>query len=273
MAKIKFTKMQAAGNDFIVLDNKGGKLGQLIKDFSKFTQAVCPRKTAVGADGVLVLEGSSEGVFKMRIINPDGSEVTMCGNGARCAALYAFTRKWAKGDFLMETGAGMLKAFVAKDRIKLKMTDPEGLILNKTLKVGETNLNVHFLNTGVPHVVYFVENIDDYPVKEIGASIRYHDVFQPEGTNANFVKVIEEGKIKVRTYERGVEDETLACGTGSVASAIISGLAENVKAPVEVVTLSGEILKVYFSKSGDKISDVYLEGPAKIVFEGEVEYV
>ena len=273
MGRISFTKAVGSGNDFMILDNRGDKLKSVIEDFSVFAKDVCRRKLSIGADGVLVLEDSKKADFKIRIFNPDGSEVTMCGNGARCSVIYAFKNGWCKENMRMETGAGILEAGVKRGSVKLKMTDPVGITLNRDIGIGKNLVKTHFVNTGVPHVVHFVEELEDYPVKEMGADIRYHTVFEPEGTNANFVQIAGGNRINVRTYERGVEDETLACGTGSVASAVIASLVYGMKSPVEVLTRSGEVLNIYFDTKNNKVSGVYLEGPAKLVYEGVFENV
>ncbi|NQU95216.1 MAG: diaminopimelate epimerase [Candidatus Omnitrophica bacterium] len=271
--KINFTKAVASGNDFVIVDNRAGKLAGEIADFGDFAKFVCRRMLSVGSDGLLVLEDSSAADFKMRIFNPDGSEVTMCGNGIRCSALYAYEKKWCGAVMKIETGAGTLAAEVEGDSVKVKMTAPKNIKLDQNIGAGKTIMNVHTVNTGVPHVVHFVEKIEKYPVKEMGSKIRYHKVFQPEGTNANFVQKIDDSTIVVRTYERGVEDETLACGTGVVASAIISHLALGAKEPVSAITRSKEILRVSFKKEHKSFRDVFLEGQARIAFEGEVDYV
>lgn len=270
MDTLKFTKVVGSGNDFIIIDNRTKNLETVLKNFSQFSKSVCRRKVAVGGDGVLVLEDSDKADFRMRIFNPDGSEVAMCGNGARCSALYAAINKWCAHNMRIATGAGIIEAAVKGNSVKLRVTDPKDITLNKDIGVDKTIFKAHFINTGVPHVVHFLEGIDEYPVREIGAKIRYHKVFKPEGTNANFVKVLTDNSIKVRTYERGVEDETAACGTGSVASAIISHLVHGTRQPVEVLTSSGETLKIYFNVKNDKISDVHLEGTAEIVYKGEL---
>jgi len=264
-----FTKAVASGNDFIVIDNKSGELDSRMLDYSHLARELCPRRHAVGADGVLVLESSDAADFRMRIINPDGSEVTMCGNGARCSALYASSARW--GDNLtIETGAGILKSEVSGGNVKLKMSDPKDLQMNINLGIGPNMMTVHFVDTGVPHVVHLVEDLENYPVKDIGSKIRHHPMFEPEGTNANFVGDIAEGGASLRTYERGVEDETLACGTGTTASAIILALLGEAEPPVVMKTKSGEDLTVHFNMSGKKIDDVYLEGSAQLVYEAKI---
>jgi len=273
MAKINFTKVVGTGNDFIVVDNRNGNIKKSVKDLSRFAGRVCHRKFSIGADGVLVLERSRKEDFKMRIFNSDGSEADMCGNGARCAVLYARSRGWCSGSTSFETGAGIIKASVNGGLVKLKMTDPSGLVLNKKISIGGKELEYHFINTGVPHAVIFVRDVESFPVKEIGEKVRFHKAFKPAGTNVNFVKMTGHNRIRVRTYERGVEDETLACGTGSVASGIIAHYVKRIPMPARVLTSSGETLTIYGKLLDDSVSDVYLEGPCRIVYEGGIDYV
>jgi len=269
MKEICFTKAMASGNDFIIIDNTGAELSELNSDYSLIARDLCRRKLSVGADGVLILEKSSAADFRMRIINPDGSEVDMCGNGLRCSALYASTRGW--GDKLtIETRAGILEAEITRRVVKIKMSTPKDIKLDINLGVGSNILKVHHVNTGVPHAVHIVENIENYHVKKVGREIREHSVFAPLGTNADFVGDIEKHYARIRTYERGVEDETLACGTGIAASAVILGLLGRVVSPVKLRTQSGEVVAVHFNISEKKVTDVYLEGEAKIVSEGKV---
>ncbi|MCQ9207142.1 MAG: diaminopimelate epimerase [Omnitrophica bacterium] len=271
--KIEFAKVQATGNDFIVVDNRGNRLGNKISDFGDFAKVSCRRKYSVGADGVLVLEDSKIADFKMRIINPDGSEVSMCGNGIRASAAFCYAKKWCGTSMKIETARGTLAAEIKGDSVKIKMTPPKNIRLERNVGLGNTIMDLHTLDTGVPHAVHFVEKIKGYPVKEMGAKLRYHKAFQPEGINADFVEAVDKSTISVRTYERGVEDETLACGTGAVASAIISCLVRGIGQPVSVVTAGGEVLKIYFEKEHNNFHDVYLEGKANISFEGGLDYV
>lgn len=267
---ITFTKAVASGNDFIIIDNISREFDAKELDYSAMAKDLCRRKISIGADGILALEASSCADFKMRIINPDGSEVDMCGNGARCSVLYAQQR--GLGDSLtFETGAGVLEGAVSGANVKIKMTDPKDVRLGINLGLGPNLVTAHYINTGVAHVVCMVEDLENFPIVEVGRKIRQHSMFAPEGANANFISKVQDNKGLVRTYERGVEDETLACGTGTVASAVVSGLLGEATSPVEMTTKSGEVLKVYFNIAGkDKITDVYLEGEAKTVCEGKV---
>ena len=262
MRKIKFTKMVASGNDFVVTEAEGQNLKT--KSFQNLAIGICDRKYGAGADGLLVLEKSSPAVVKMRIFNSDGSEAQMCGNGARCVAL------WSKVKNLkIKTKAGVIEAITGKDNVKIKLTSPKNLRLDVVLKVNKRCLKANFINTGVPHTVIFVAGIDKMDVQDIGRGIRYHKKFSPAGTNVDFIEVLGRDAIKIRTYERGVEDETLACGTGSVAAALIFALKANASNKVYVHTKSGEVLKVYFKKDDSGFSDVWLEGKVRIVYKGE----
>lgn len=264
--KIQFTKAVATGNDFVIIDNRSGEVTGL----PAIAKKLCDRKWTIGADGLLVIEPSRKADFKMRIFNSDGSEAEMCGNGSRCVALYAAAKRIAKPDMTIETIAGILKASVKGDVVKVKLTDPKDIKWNFCLMIGKCPYKLSFVNTGVPHVIHFVEDLDEVDVKNLGTHIRYHDEFSPEGANADFVKVVDKHNIKVRTYERGVEDETLACGTGAVASAVISAEVEKMSSPVTVQTRSGEKIRVYFDMIKGNFRNVYLEGRAKLVFDGEL---
>ncbi len=273
MNNIEFTKMAAAGNDFILLDNRGKKAERKIGNLSKFAEVACERKHSIGADGLLLLESSRKADVTMRIFNPDGSEVAMCGNGSRCIAYYAAKRGIAKNRLSIDTKAGILKARVNKNIVRIEMMPPSDLKSRFSIDVYEETFEVDFVNTGVPHVVYFVEDLDRFDVKRFGKEIRYHKEFATEGTNANFVKVNDRHNITIRTYERGVEDETFACGTGAVASSIIASELHSVESPVKVKTSGGEVLTVYFKKERGEYKEIFLEGDVKPVYEGRIDYV
>jgi len=262
MRKMKFTKMVASGNDFVVIEAKSAPAGS--GSLNSLARRVCDRKYGIGADGLLVLKRTLPGTVSMRIFNSDGSEAEMCGNGSRCASLWTGLKR-----LNLKTRAGLLGAIVQKGQVKVKLTSPKGLRLDIPLKINNRRLKVNFINTGVPHAVIFVSGVDKINVQDIGRSIRYHNKFSPAGTNADFVEVIGRNAIRIRTYERGVEDETLACGTGSVAAALIFALKAGVPDKVYVHTKSGEILKVYFKRDSHGFSDVWLEGKAQAVYKGE----
>lgn len=225
---------------------------------------ICARRTGVGADGILLLEESAEQDFKMRIINADGSQAEMCGNGAGCIAKFAYSLGICKEETIFETLAGPICAQIKEDQVKLKMSDPFDLNLGQDLDGQE----IHFINTGVPHTIIISDEIDRVDVVGMGRQIRHHSRFQPAGTNVNFIRILDKGNIKIRTYERGVEDETLACGTGSVAGAIISSLLGFTQSPIFVKTKSHETKTVYFDLVGQEIKNVYLEGKVNFVYAG-----
>ncbi len=267
MAKdIAFTKITAAGNDFVVVDNRSNK----VPGRSKAVKW-CDRKFGIGADGLLLLERSRKADFKMRIINSDGSEAEMCGNGIRCIAQFAFDKKIAGKKFTVETLAGLISCEIRGAVVKARMIDPKGMALDFSVPVGGKTMTMNFVNTGVPHAVTFVDRIEDVDVDAVGRLIRTHEHFKPRGANANFVRSRGGNAIDVRTYERGVEGETLACGTGSTASALVAAAKYGMKSPVAVKTRGGETLKIYFSRDNGAFHDVYLEGPVQTCFEGRVK--
>lgn len=271
---IDFVKMQGTGNDFILIDRTDSN-SDVIK-WKKLVIGMCERKIGIGADGVLVIERSKNNDFLMRIFNPDGSEVDMCGNGARCAAYYHFIKDKTE-QTVFETLAGVMKAELSgKDNVRLILPDPEDTRLDILIRIETGELSVSYINTGVPHVIVETDKLDDMDVNNIGRAVRFNDEFAPDGTNVNFVKVTGESSLEVRTYERGVEEETLACGTGVIAAAVIEALRGKVTAPVSVQTNGGDILKVHFNISdGEELSsriyNVKLEGSAEVVYKGRVE--
>ena len=265
---IEFFKMSGSGNDFILIDNRQGTLA--VGSVVEFVKSVCERKVSVGADGLIIIEPSDRVDFRWRFFNADGSEVEMCGNGGRCAARFAYLMGIAGGKMSFETGAGIIDAEVRGDIVKLRLTDPRDLVMNDQIQIKNQTLFVHSLNTGVPHVVHFVRDPDGFDVFNTGRAIRYHEHYQPAGTNANFVMVLDSHTLRVRTYERGVEDETLACGTGSVASALIAARKGQVESPVDVRVQGGEILRIYFEMTSDGFAKVYLEGKVKVVYQGRL---
>ena len=262
---IDFYKMVASGNDFVVVDNTH----QLVKDPGGFAKRICDRHEGVGADGVLLYERSQKGDFKMRILNADGSEAEACGNGFRCIALYASEKMGFPSRVRFESLAGFITAEIKRGRVRVEMPKPTVMKLRNELIVSRKRLHYSFVNTGVPHAVIFVEGLDQMDTEELGRAIRYHKKFEPRGTNVDFVEVNGNDLIHVRTFERGVEAETKACGTGSVASAILAFLVHHLKTPVRVVTRSGETLIIDFKVQGKKISEVTLEGDARFVYEGK----
>jgi diaminopimelate epimerase len=266
--KIPFMKMSGSGNDFILVDHREPILGE--DKMKGFARKVCQRRVSVGADGLILIERSEKADFKWRFFNADGSEAEMCGNGGRCAARFAWLKGIAGPSLTFETLAGILSAQVDGKRVKLEMTKPYGLKLDETILIEGKGQTLSSINTGVPHVVIFLEDFKGVDVVQVGRAIRYHPHFAPAGTNANFVKVENSSRLSVRTYERGVEDETLACGTGAVASALIAAFKSLVRSPVSIRTRGGEVLTVYFEIEGDKVKRVFFEGDVHIIYEAEM---
>ena len=262
---LTFTKMNGAGNDFVMLDNRDGRLAL---DGAQIAR-LCDRHRGIGADGLLMVEPAQNGAdFRMRYFNADGGEAEMCGNGARCFARFAQRVSGKAGTLTFETLAGVITAKFSGELVQVQMSAPHSLRLHDQLDVAGEPLTVHSLNTGVPHAVVFVSDLEKVNVREIGSGLRYHPHFAPRGTNANFVQQIGPQAIAIRTYERGVEDETLACGTGMVACALILHELTGSAAPVQVKVRGGETLEIGFVKDGSEYRDVTLTGPADFVFEG-----
>ncbi len=265
---IDFFKMSGSGNDFILIDNRDGSLD--VGDGAAFARSVCRRKVSAGADGLFIIERSDRVDFRWRFFNADGSEAAMCGNGARCAARFAYLTGIAGERMSFETGAGIIDAEVRGDIVKVRLTDPYALVLDEQIRIDSRVLTVHSINTGVPHAVHFLRDPDAFDVVAVGRAIRNHDHYRPAGTNANFAAIEDDHTLRVRTYERGVEDETLACGTGSVASALIAARKGLVESPVDVRVQSGELLRIYFEKTADGFTKVYLEGKTKVIYQGKL---
>ncbi len=256
--KLKFYKYQGTGNDFVIIDNRqnifDGNNRKLIHD-------LCDRRFGIGADGLMLLENADAFDFKMVYFNADGSESTMCGNGGRCLVKFAFDIGAIKHETTFVAVDGPHHATVNGDWVSLKMIDVG--------KIVQHNYEDYFLNTGSPHVVKFVDGLTDYPVYEQGKTIRYSDTYAPKGTNVNFVELNAHEQLYVRTYERGVEDETYSCGTGVTAAAIVAS-TKGLKSPISITTKGGG-LSVSFIKVGDGYEEVFLNGPAILVYSGEIE--
>ncbi len=272
--KLRFKKMSGAGNDFIVIDNRAGR----IRNGSHLARRLCDRHWGIGADGLILIEPSTKADYQMKYYNADGSYGGMCGNGGRCAALYCFSAGIANKSHTFEAVNHLYRAAVNQSSVALRMIEPTNLILDISLKTSFGAIPAHFVNSGAPHVVVDTQRIkqhfqklDDGPVLELGREIRYHQIFQPEGTNVNFIEILGTKSVRMRTYERGVEAETLACGTGAVATAIIASVKYGMNSPIYIHTKSKVTLKVAFKRNGKKFEEVILSGPAKVTFEGIIE--
>ncbi len=269
---IPFFKMHGAANDFVLVDDREETFP--VSDRAWIAQ-LCERRRGVGAEGVILIQRSASAHFRMRFFNPDGGEVEMCGNGARCVARLAFELGIAPAAMRIETIAGELEAEVLDhgQQVRLRMTPPTNWAIRQHLAVEGRWVEYQFVNTGVPHVVIEVSDLEKADVAGLGRAIRYHERFQPAGTNVNFVTVRDGSSLRVRTYERGVEAETLACGTGIVASALCMARVGRITLPAAVVPASGDTLTVAANWHADgSASDVMLTGPAVRVFEGAVQY-
>jgi diaminopimelate epimerase len=266
---VEFTKMNGAGNDFILIDDRRRalKLGpeQIIR--------LCDRHAGVGADGIIVLAPCDSGAadWAWDFYNSDGSPAEMCGNGARCFARFVQRLTGAKEAITFETRAGVIAAAFQGERVTVSLTAPKDLRLGQVLALSVGKSTVHSINTGVPHAVLFVDDVEKAPVQSLGFEVRFHTGFAPRGANVNFVQVRGPNAIGVRTYERGVEGETLACGTGVSAAALIAAQLRHWSSPVQVQVRSGEELEVSFNKKDGQFGDVRLTGPADFVFEGKIQ--
>lgn len=263
---IEFYKMSGSGNDFIIIDNRDLSLN--VGDIREFVQKVCRHKLSVGADGLFLIEPSACADFKWQFFNSDGSTAEMCGNGSRCVARLAYIKGIAGKKMSFETIAGIINAEVNDDVVKVKLTDPSDVKLAEKIDVDGRIFILDSINTGVPHTVAFVDDLSSFAVAGWGRKIRFHEHFAPQGTNADFAAVLDRHKIQLRTYERGVEDETLACGTGMAAGVLAAAQRGLVDSPVEVLVQSGETLRIYFTRKDNRFTEIYLEGKVKMVYQG-----
>ncbi|SRR5579884_3144510 len=268
MKPIPFWKISGSGNDFIMIDHRTPLIAP--EEMKHFISKVCRRGLSVGADGVILIEPSSKADYKWHYYNADGGEVEMCGNGSRCVARFAYLNKIAPAKHTIETLAGLVQAEVIGDRVRVQLPDPHDLRLDLKIDIDGKTYSGHFVNTGVPHVVYFVDDVDKTDVVNLGRATRHHSLFAPRGTNANFISVTDRQNLKIRTYERGVEDETLACGTGAIAAAIITTALGKTAPPVSLLTRGGILLGVHFTQEGRTFKNITLEGDARIVYKGEI---
>lgn len=266
MQKIKFWKMSGAGNDFVLISGGRRKTAEL----GRMAVKLCAAKTAIGADGLLYVDKAGRGAVSVRYFNSDGSEA-FCGNGSRCAAWWAHRAGLAGKRFLLRTAAGELPAEItSRETVRMGMPDVDGAALNFPGKYPRGIKTVHFLNTGVPHAVVPVSGLDGMDVAGLGRALRHNPAFGRAGANVNFVSA-RGGRVSVRTFERGVEAETLACGTGLTASAVALVLTGAARSPVRLRARSGEEFTVWLKPGAAGATDIRIQGPARIVFKGEIE--
>ena len=264
--------MSGAGNDFVVVDNRSRK----IKNGPKVARMLCDRRWGVGADGLLLLEKSRKASYKMMYYNADGSYGGMCGNGGRCIAQFAVSKRIARAEHSFEALGYVYCAHVEGSRVILSMKNARGLELGRKIRIGKKIVSVNFVDTGSPHVVVSSDalgrgkSVKEIDVDGLGREIRLHRQFAPEGTNANFIERAGANTIRMRTYERGVEAETLACGTGSIASAIVAARLWKLRPPILVIAESKKRLRIDFDDDGRTVTNVRLTGPAVSIFSGSI---
>lgn len=257
---IEFYKYQGTGNDFVMIDNR---MAIFPKENVELIAQLCDRRFGIGGDGLILLENDYDSDFKMVYYNSDGNQSSMCGNGGRCLVAFAKELK------VIENSC----SFIATDGLHYATIATDGLVSLQMIDVASVKIDPDyvFLNTGSPHHVQFVEDLENYNIKENGAAIRYGDLYGKEGSNINFVKQIDADTFSLRTYERGVEDETLSCGTGATAVAIAMNITGKTKATAINLNVEGGKLEVSFDKNHNNFTNVFLKGPAKFVFKGEIE--
>ena len=273
MRSIPVVKMSGTGNDFLMVDNRKGLLKE--EEMAPLARAACPRRVSAGADGVILVDpAKSNGhEYRMRIFNADGSEAEMCGNGSRCCAVFARQIGAADRTQVIETVAGTLHAETADDGLsaKVQLSEPDTMMVREAVSVLGESLTLYSMDTGVPHAILFVDDVAGVDVCKQGSAIRHHETYKPKGTNADFVQLLGKNAIALHTYERGVEDETLACGTGACAAAIITALVHGYTPPIRVRVASGDTLTIHFDPNRDAktSSRPYLEGAVTTVYKGE----
>lgn len=267
MQECSFSKYSGCGNDFILFDNLAGHFPT---QDSNLIRRLCHRKHGIGADGVILLERSSSADFGMRIFNSDGTEAEMCGNGLRCIMKFIESLGFDKQEFTIQTMHRKLRVKKHSDLVETYLGAPKDIRWNQRVNVEGKEFSLDSLDSGVPHVVLFVDNVESINVNRLGPLFRYHQAFAPRGTNVNFVQVVGPDRIRIRTYERGVEEETLACGTGAAAAAIAAAEKFQLPLPVKVTFESGDTIEVDYKGSGRMIEEVIQRGPARKLFHGVV---
>jgi len=266
-ARAPFYKLQGCGNDFVALDNRVLRLPEAL--MAEWARRICPRAFGVGADGLFFLDHPTDSAadYCWHFFNADGSRAEMCGNASRCAGRLAHALGLAGVRQRLATDAGVIAIEVLPDsgQVKVQLTSPRDLALGAQLRVLGRETEVHFVNTGVPHAVIFVDDVREVDVAGVGRALRFHEHFAPAGTNVNFAQVLDSARVLVRTYERGVEAETLACGTGVSAVQVVSSALGRTGERVENTTTGGEILVTSL-----EAGSVFLQGAAELTFTGEV---
>ncbi len=263
-----FAKYVGCGNDFIIFDNRNESFPYSDK---KGIKGLCHRQCGVGADGVILLENSVKADFRMRIFNADGSEAEMCGNGIRCFVKYCHNLFPAKKSFTVETMHRLHKAAVEQEGISVDMGDPTEF-KEVTVPFQNQILDFHFINTGVPHAVHFHPDIDTVELDQLGPYIRHHPSWGPPGTNVTLVQQLDKQRCKIRTFERGVEGETLGCGTGAAAATLAVARLHKLTGPL-TIDMKGGSLKIGFHNENGIFSNLTMTGPAFCTFQGHIAHL
>lgn len=266
--QISFSKMAGGGNDFVMIDNRSGR----IADAAELTRRICTRRLSVGADGLILIERSDRATFRMIYLNSDGSRADFCANGTRCSARFAFLNAIAPERMTIETDAGIIGAEISGDVVTLALPSPRAFRPQRPVDVDGKTVRGSSILVGVPHyVIPVTDDLWSLEITPLGRAIRQHRELKPDGgANVNFVRVRGQHEIEVRTYERGVEAETLSCGSGVVASVSVSALFDRVQSPVTVLTRSGIRLEVSFTRDGDELRDLRLKGDARLVYRSTI---
>ncbi len=264
--RIQFSKFSASANDFIILDNRSG---QFTHCASLLAKRLCSRRYSVGADGLILIENSNKASFRVRFINPDGIQFNTCGNGGRCAARYALLSVIAGRKMNLETNIGVVDAEVIGSSVKIRFVTPSRFTLNVPIILEGKVIKGHFVRLGDPHFLLYVRDIRKHKVIPLARKIRYHERFKPEGVNVHFIELLNRHYVKIRSYERGVEDETLACGSGCISAAIATYATKQTAPPITFEPQSGIPLTVHFPEESN-FQNLYLEGDARLIYRGEL---
>lgn len=264
--KIPFSKFSGSGNDFAVLDNRDGSLSQAA---GWLARRICARRYSVGADGLVLIENSAGASFRVRFFNPDGQEFNTCGNGGRCAVRYVFLNGIADRTMTMETNIGIVDAEVTGTSVKLKLLGPKEIRLNVSVAIDGKEITGHFVQMGDPHFVMQTKELRQQAFVPLARRISHHEAFGQAGANVHFIEIPARDQINIRSYERGVEDETLACGSGCTATAIATFSSGQCDPPVHFLPQSGIPVSVHFHPE-KKFQDLYLEGDARLIYSGNL---
>jgi diaminopimelate epimerase len=264
--KITFCKLSASANDFIVLDNRESIFNDVAPELAR---RLCARRYSVGADGLILVENSNKASVRVRFFNPDGEEFNTCGNGGRCAARFALLSVISGRKLTLETNVGVIDADVLGSAVKLKFVDPQLIRLNLPIQVDSKQMVGHFVQLGDPHFVLYVKDIRRHPIVPLARKIRNNEAFSPHGTNVHFIEPITRQSFRIRSYERGIEDETLACGSGCVSAAVATHSSQQSDPPVTFEPQSSIPLVVHFHAQG-MYRDLYLEGDARLIYWGQL---